>query len=120
MPSRWRGSDIKASGIAKRYPDTNLWRLTLGRSARRRLGSDAANAIFDVDRHHCRGIRPPEFSDDPIAGKPGVRLLEFVSHEQFGRVDRRLPGDQVRVRRDAGDPRERRLRTRGPAPACAS
>jgi hypothetical protein len=29
---------------------------------------------------------------------------EFVSHEQFGRVDHRARGDQVRVRRDAGDP----------------
>jgi hypothetical protein len=57
-------------------------------------------AVFDVDRHHCRRMCPPKFSDDFIAGKTGVGLLEFVRHEQFGRVDRRVPGDQVRVRRD--------------------
>jgi hypothetical protein len=33
-----------------------------------------------------------------------VGLLEFVSDEQFGRIDRRALSDHVRVRRNAGDP----------------
>jgi hypothetical protein len=78
--------------------------LTLGHGARRRLGSDAASAVLDVDRHHYRGIRPPKFSDDFVAGKPGVGLLEFVGDEQFGRIDRRALSDQMPVRRNAGDP----------------
>jgi hypothetical protein len=49
-------------------------------------GSDAANTVFDVDRHHCRRICPPKSSDDFVAGKPEVGRLEFVSHEQFGPV----------------------------------
>ena len=69
------------------------------------MRSYAANAVLDVDWRHDRGIQPPESSDDLIAGKPGVGLLEFISDEQFGRIDRCAFSDQVRVRGDAGDPR---------------
>src|SRR5580704_9833749 len=68
------------------------------------LCAHVAHAVLDVNRHHSRWINPPEFPDDPVAGKPGVRLLEFISHQQFGREDSRVPDDQMRVRRKVVDP----------------
>lgn len=68
------------------------------------MGPNAVHSVHDIDRRHDRGIRPPEFPDDLVAGKPGVGLLEFVSHQQFGRIDPRVLDDQMLVRRDARNP----------------
>src|ERR1700682_1930957 len=57
-----------------------------------------------MNRPHYRGICPPELSDDLVARQPGVRLLDFVCHEQFECVESGVLGNQVLVWRDTGDP----------------
>ena len=75
-----------------------------GGTASGALRTDVSNSVLEVDRRHCRRIGPPESSNHTIAGKPGVRLLHLVGHEQFSGVECAVLRDQVLIVGYARDP----------------
>src|SRR5271166_3703528 len=68
------------------------------------LGANIAHCILDVNDGHRSRISPPKPADDAVSGQPGMRLLEFISQQEFSAIQRQAFGHDGLVRWRTGHP----------------